>query len=103
MSVESAKAFYERIATDEAFRTQHRNAATDDERREIVLAAGYNFTLEEWQSALAQISESSNGELSEAELTTVSGGVTLPILPILPKIPPMSPLYGVPFLDDPLG
>ena len=93
MSIESAKAFYERMITDEAFRTQHQSPATDDERREIVLAAGYNFTPEEWEAALTQISESSNGELSDAELTAVSGGVSLPDWPW--EGLPVFPMYGV--------
>ncbi len=93
MSVESARAFYERMITDEAFRTQHHRAATDDERREIVLAAGYNFTPEEWEAALTQISESSNGELSDAELTAVSGGVSLPDWSW--EGPPVFPMYGI--------
>ena len=93
MSVESARAFYERMITDEAFRTQQQSAASDDERREIIQAAGYNFTPEEWEAAVAQISESSEGELSDAELTAVSGGVSLPGWP--PKWPPVFPMYGI--------
>lgn len=95
MSIESAKAFYERMVTDEAFQTQYQNAVTNDERREVVLAAGYNFTPEEWEAAITQISESSDGELSDAELTTVSGGQS--ILPGFPPTdPPIFPLYGAP-------
>ncbi|NMG07801.1 Nif11-like leader peptide family natural product precursor [Brasilonema sp. UFV-L1] len=95
MSIESAKAFYDRIVTDEAFKTQYQSAVSDDERREIVLAAGYNFTPEEWEAAMTQISESSDEELSDAELTAVSGGSSLlPGKP--PKWPIVYPLYGAP-------
>ncbi|KYC40658.1 Nif11-like leader peptide family natural product precursor [Scytonema hofmannii PCC 7110] len=97
MSIESARAFYERIVTDEAFKTQYQNAVSDDERREIVLAAGYNFTPEEWEAAMTQISESSDEELSDAELTAVSGGASV-LLGKLPKRPIVYPFYGGPRL-----
>jgi len=95
MSVESAKAFYERILTDEDFRIQHRNAANDDERREMVLAAGYNFTPEEWEIVTTQLqtSNSAGGELSDAQLEAVSGGMPTPL--------PMFPMYGGPSPLDP--
>lgn len=100
MSIESAKAFYEKIATDEAFLTQYQSAANDDVRRDILLTAGYNFTAEEWEATMAQASESPDSELSDAELETVSGGI-LPggciYPPRLPsKWPPIQPLYGAP-------
>lgn len=93
MSIESAKAFYDRMVTDKAFRTQHQDAASDDERREIVLAAGYRFTPEEWKIATTQIqaSNSDEGELSDAQLETVSGGM-----------PMVFPMYGGPLLDPPI-
>ncbi len=56
------------MVTDEAFRTQYQNATNDNERREVALAASYNFTPEEWEAALNKISESCEGELSDAEL-----------------------------------
>ncbi|GAA6623367.1 Nif11-like leader peptide family RiPP precursor [Scytonema sp. NUACC26] len=74
MSVESAKAFYERVATDEAFQKQLR-AASDDRRQEIILAAGYSFTWQEWEVAQAQISKSDDGKLSDAQLEAIAGGV----------------------------
>ncbi|KAB8315274.1 Nif11-like leader peptide family natural product precursor [Tolypothrix campylonemoides VB511288] len=95
MSIESATAFYERIVSDEAFKTQYQNAVSDDERREIVLAAGYNFTPQEWEAAMTQISESSDEELSDAELTAVSGGSSV-LSSKPPKWPIAYPLYGRP-------
>ena len=74
MSVESARAFYERIATDETFQKQLRNATNDDKRLDIILAAGYSFTQQEWEAAIAQISESNDG-ISDAELEAVAGGL----------------------------
>ncbi|MUG97848.1 Nif11-like leader peptide family natural product precursor [Scytonema sp. UIC 10036] len=96
MSIESAKAFYQRMIADEAFRTQYQNASSEDSRRDFTLSAGYSFTSEEWETALQQISEQDDGELSEAELTSVSGGLRF-IYPWPPeKFPPVQPLYGAP-------
>lgn len=96
MSIESAKAFYSRMTTDQAFRTQLEQAASGEERKQILQAAGYEFTQEEWVATTAQIqsSTSADRELSDAELTAVSGGVSIGDL-IFPK-PPFTPLYGAP-------
>ncbi len=92
MSIESAKAFYSRMTTDAKFRTQLEQVATGEERQQIMQAAGYEFTPEEWEAAKAQINE----ELSDAELTAVSGGLS--ILPGVPDVPgfPITPIYGKP-------
>jgi predicted ribosomally synthesized peptide with nif11-like leader len=85
MSIESASAFYQRIITDEAFRTQLQNTASE-ERTAIIQAAGYDFTPEEWEAATADILETAeaNTELNDAQLEAIAGG-------ILPKIT----IYGV--------
>ncbi|MEH1992178.1 Nif11-like leader peptide family natural product precursor [Nostoc sp.] len=89
MSIESAKAFYSKMTTDETFRSQLEQAASKEERQQIIQAAGYNFTPEEWQAATAQIQESkADSELSEAQLKAVSGGVAA------------QAMYGVIFTDD---
>ncbi|MGL5874038.1 MAG: Nif11-like leader peptide family natural product precursor [Xenococcaceae cyanobacterium] len=74
MSIENAKAFYERMTTDEAFRSQYQNATTNDERR--VIAEDYEFTQEEWETASAEIMKvaDADGEISDAELESVAGG-----------------------------
>lgn len=99
MSIESAKAFYSRMTTDQAFRTQLEQASTGEERQQILQAAGYDFTPEDWEAAKTQIqaSNSANGELSDAELTAVSGGLSIPDIPIFPAIP----AYGIP-INDPI-
>ncbi|MEH2179229.1 Nif11-like leader peptide family RiPP precursor [Nostoc sp.] len=81
MSVESARAFYERIATDKVFQKQLQNAVSDEQRLEIVLTAGYSFTQKEWSATLAQISKSDDS-ISDAELDAIAGGVsTIPYQP----------------------
>lgn len=78
MSVESASAFYQRVTTDEVFRTQLQNTASE-ERTAIIQAAGYNFTPEEWETATAQILETATGdrELSETDLEAIAGGIAI--------------------------
>lgn len=98
MSIESAKAFYSRMTTDQAFRTQLEQAGTREERLQILQDSGYDFTSKEWEAAKAQF----NSELSDAELTAVSGGLSiLPGSPLDPLNPPFTPLpmYGKPIID----
>ena len=75
MSIESAKAFYNKISTNEAFNVQYQNASSDKERQKIITSAGYDFTPEEWEATIAEVSHSSEDELSDRELTEVSGGI----------------------------
>lgn len=89
MSVESAQAFYERIATDELLQKQLQNAVSDEQRLEIVLAAGYSFTLPEWEAALAKISKSGDS-ISDAELDAIAGG-----LKVAPHQPPSKVWSGL--------
>ena len=92
MSIESAKSFYIRVSSDEEFRDRL-DRATTEERSEILQEAGYGFTTEEWETAKEQIlAASDSDELSDAELTEVSGGFR----------PGMTAAYGVvpPFLSN---
>ena len=81
MSLENVKAFYENLANDEAFRTQLQNVTSKEECSQIVKAAGYDFTLEEYEEYTAQLLESTDDEselkdLNEKELAAVFGGLT---------------------------
>ena len=101
MSIESAKSFYTRVTTDEAFRTQLEQIATAEERQQTIQTAGYEFTPEEWKAAQEQILatlDSKEDELSDTELAAVSGGLR-PLHPLLPF-----PMYGKPIdWDRPLS
>ena len=66
MSIESAKAFLERLKNDEDFRKSVGERATSKERMEYVKKAGFDFTMEE----IATLKE----ELSDIELDGVAGG-----------------------------
>ena len=73
MSVESAKAFLKRLSKDEDFRKSLENAASDEERRNIVKEAGFEFTKDD----LKALADSAKSELSEEELEKVAGGNAL--------------------------
>ena len=67
MSIESAKAFLERMKNDEEFRNSVEEIGTAEERLEYVKKAGFDFTMEE----IATLKE----ELSDIELDGVAAGV----------------------------
>ncbi len=92
MSLESVKAFYQRLAKDQEFRTQLKGLETSEESRQLLQQAGYNFTEEEYETYTAELLESNLDEgdlkdLNEKELEAVFGGMT--------PSPPIEALYGV--------
>lgn len=108
MSLAHVKAFYQQLANDQAFRTQIENVKSKEECSQIVKAAGYDFTLEEYEEYTAQLLESAADEgelkdLSEEELAAVFGGlIGKPIFQPLYGVvwPPYQLLYGVIRPDD---
>jgi predicted ribosomally synthesized peptide with nif11-like leader len=75
MSIESAKDFYQRVTTDEDFRTQVESYPIE-ERGTFLQAAGYAFTEEEWETTTGEMLEAnSTEELDEAELEAIAGGI----------------------------
>ena len=66
MSIESAKAFLERVKNDEDFRKELEEQASAEERLNIAKAQGFDFTKEEINSL--------KEELSDDELDMVAGG-----------------------------
>ncbi len=67
MSLESAKAFVERMKTDEDFRKKVNECKDNEDRMSFVKQAGYNFTVEDIELVKA--------ELTEDELGGVAGGL----------------------------
>lgn len=95
MSLENAKVFYKRLATDKAFLAQIQGVKSKDECSQIVKGAGYNFTQKEFEEYTTQLLEpdATDGELrqlEQKELEAVMGGVNS----ILSRLP-MQPPYGV--------
>ncbi len=68
MSIESAKAFMERVVNDEDFRKEVESIATAEERIAFVTAAGFDFTKEELETVREKL------QLTDEELETLSGG-----------------------------
>lgn len=108
MSLEHVKAFYGKLVNDETFRNQIQGVSSKEECSQIVKAAGYDFTLEEYEEYTAQLLESAAGEgelkdLSEKELAAVFGGLTgkPQIQPLYGVVwPPYQLMYGVIRVDD---
>ena len=88
MSAEGAAALFERITTDENFRSEVEGAATPNEKHRIVTEAGYDVTPDDIPQikSLAGVEEISDddlekvaGGLSDLEMTglLVGGGVAV--------------------------
>ncbi len=63
MSIESAKAFLERIKSDEDFRKKVLEIATEEERMEYVKTTRYEFTNEELGQVQGQLRDEEMDEL----------------------------------------
>ncbi len=103
MSLANVQAFYQRLANDEAFRSQVQNVQSKEECSQIVKAAGYDFTPQEYEEYTIQLLESDSNDnelkdLSEQELEAVFGGAAS----FLFIRPPFEMMYGVvpPQLDS---
>lgn len=86
MSIENAKAFYYKMTSDITFRTQLEQAVSKEERKQILQAAGYEFTPADWEAAKVQFKQAFE-QLSNAQLQTIDGGVRSPALEIVLPLP----------------
>ncbi len=68
MSIESAKAFLERMKTDEDFRNSVGGIGTAEDRIVFVKSAGFDFTKEELENVQEKM------QLTAEELGRLSGG-----------------------------
>ncbi len=68
MSIESAKAFMERVVNDEDFRKEVGEIATAVERIAFVTAAGFDFTKEELENVREKT------QLTDNEVGSLAGG-----------------------------
>lgn len=66
MSIESAKAFIERMKSDEVFAKEVTRYKEKDERYDFVVSQGFEFTEEELKAQ--------RSELTEDEMNAISGG-----------------------------
>ena len=66
MSIDSAKAFVERMKSDAEFRTKINEAKDPEEAKKLIADAGLDFTKEEYDEVRT--------ELSDDDLAQVAGG-----------------------------
>ncbi|MGK7883728.1 MAG: Nif11-like leader peptide family natural product precursor [Crocosphaera sp.] len=105
MSAENVKAFYQRLAQDEQFRSELQEVKSKEECSQLVQGYGYYFTQEEFDNYTSELLESSFNEgelqdLNEKELEVVFGGVGVgKFVPF----PPIMQLYGVIWPPDDWG
>jgi predicted ribosomally synthesized peptide with nif11-like leader len=76
MSVEQAKAFIEKLGSDENLLNQVNSAENDGARMQLAKAAGFDFSTDEFNSVVDQLS---GEELTEDDLDSVAGGLTAQI------------------------
>ncbi|MEN9518068.1 MAG: hypothetical protein RLZZ381_656 [Cyanobacteriota bacterium] len=77
MSIENAKAFYQRMTEDVELRTIFESLSTLEEYQQLIQDTGYLFTTDEWQAAVVEIqADVFNQELKEEELEAITGGAS---------------------------
>jgi predicted ribosomally synthesized peptide with nif11-like leader len=78
MSIESAKAFYNRLTTDKVLRKKLEDTNSNEQFLAIVAKAGYSFTRKEWETVLvsmAMINNSQPNPLNPTVIETISWGL----------------------------
>jgi len=95
MALEQVHAFYQKIASDESFRSRIQSVNSKEECSEIVKAAGFDFTPQEFEEYTARILESDRPDeeikdLSAEDLAAVAVGFIAGILVLVKAI------YGLP-------
>jgi predicted ribosomally synthesized peptide with nif11-like leader len=71
MTVEQARAFIEKLNSDENLLKQVNDAANNAARLELAKSAGFNFSADEMNSVISKLASE---ELTEDELDAVAGG-----------------------------
>ncbi|MDD2901329.1 MAG: Nif11-like leader peptide family natural product precursor [Syntrophales bacterium] len=74
MSIQSARDFLQRIETDQPLQERLEAAADLEARRQIIRAAGFDFTLDEFKEATRELAAAAGRELTPEELQQVAGG-----------------------------
>lgn len=75
MSSSQVLAFIEKLSTDSALRQQVSLATKSTQVIKIAESAGFTFTIDEFRSVAASMSNRESDELNEEELDAVVGGV----------------------------
>lgn len=85
MSLQSARDFLARLGKDEEFRKLLTGCKTQAEQQQLALGAGFEFTRDEIMAA--------RGELQDADLDAITGGVVC-TAPCQLDFPPCVPFPG---------
>ena len=73
MSIESAKAFLEKMKADAAFKSKVLSLpSTGDERKKFVMGSGFDFTFAELQQATATVTLEKDDEISPEDLDQIA-------------------------------
>ena len=75
MSVESAKAFLEKVKEEPSFQEQFETIDSEEKFFDVVKSAGFDFTKEDCLEMIQENSET--GEVHQDALKQVSGGATV--------------------------
>lgn len=104
MALEQVHAFYQKVASDESFRSRIQSVNSKEECSEIVKGAGFDFTSREFEEYTARLLESDRPDeeikdLSEEDLAAVAGGFiggvgSRPIYGLPPNRKPKWPIPG---------
>ncbi len=100
MALEQVHAFYQKIASDESFRSRIQSVNSKEECSEIVKGAGFDFTPQEFEEYTARLLESDRPDeevtdLSEEDLAAVAGGFISGFL--------VHAMYGLPVIGHVAG
>jgi len=74
MSVQSAKDFLQKIETDQTLKEQLEAAADQEARMKLIRAAGFDFTVDDFKQAVAELSAAAGKELTPEELQDIAAG-----------------------------
>ncbi|NCT52586.1 MAG: Nif11-like leader peptide family natural product precursor [Microcystis aeruginosa G13-03] len=101
MALEQVHAFYQKVASDESFRSRIQSVNSKEECSEIVKAAGFDFTPQEFEEYTARLLESDRPDeeikdLSEEDLAAVAGGFIGGDGIVRPMYGIVRPMYGLP-------
>ncbi|MDD2901326.1 MAG: Nif11-like leader peptide family natural product precursor [Syntrophales bacterium] len=75
MSIQAAKDFLKKIETDHALQEKLKAASGLESRQQIIQAAGFDFTLEEYKQAIEEAAAAAGKQLTAEELEAVAGGL----------------------------
>ena len=73
MSIESAKAFLEKMKADAGFKSKVLSLpSTGDERKKFVMGSGFDFTFAELQQATATVTLNKNDQIGPEDLDQIA-------------------------------